>query len=415
MKFLHCADLHIDSPLAGLTGYEGAPVDEVRGATRRAFERLVEVAIAEEVTAVLVAGDLLDGDRENFDTAIFVNRQFTRLTQAGIRVFVVNGNHDAESKISRRIPPPEGVVVFGSSQAETVVLEELGLCVHGQSYASPRVSENLALGYPVPVAGLCNVGLLHTSMAGREGPHARYAPCTEAELLARGYHYWALGHIHQRYVGEHEGCWVVYPGNLQGRHAREVGPKGASLVTYDADGVIAVQALEFDEVRWELVEVDVSECQDLPAAVAAATAAIDSASAAAGHVVAVRLRLVGRTPLAAALLAGNELLVASVRAGVAANVYLEKVRAEVDLPAAEADEERAVAAASAVSRFVNGVSAEPSLVKQLVSASAVLRSKFPNDLSPLVGYLDGSAESDLALLDAAQRLLVAELGEEARK
>lgn len=62
MRLLHCADIHLDSPLRGLERYEGAPVEQVRGATRRAFENMVQCALREKVDFVVIAGDLYDGD-----------------------------------------------------------------------------------------------------------------------------------------------------------------------------------------------------------------------------------------------------------------------------------------------------------------------------------------------------------------
>jgi DNA repair exonuclease SbcCD nuclease subunit len=421
MKFLHCADLHIDSPLAGLPSYEGAPTDEIRGAARRAFENLVATAIDAEVTAVLVAGDLLDGDRDDFNTATFVYRQFRRLVDAGIGVFVVYGNHDADSKISRRLPPPEGVTVFGSASPETVRLESIGLCIHGQSYPNPRVSQNLAASFPAAVGGLCNVGLLHTSMAGREGPHERYAPCTEGELVARGYQYWALGHIHQQYIGHHDDCWVVYPGNLQGRHARELGPKGACLVTYDESGVTAVEPLEFDVVRWEVGEVDVSQCSEYVEATTAVAEAVESLSMNTERTLALRLIVTGSSPVASALLARREEFLATVRAAAPSSVYIEKLLLEASPPASadneareaqeaqEANEAVVGEAVAAVGEFVRRVAADERQVAELTQAATTLRSRFGAELGGLVSGLSGDPAANEELLAAAERLLLAEL------
>src|SRR5690349_16787907 len=100
-KFLHAADVHLDSPLKGLARYEGAPADEIRGATRRAFDNLVELAIQEEAAFLLLAGDLYDGDWKDYNTGLFFVSRMRRLEEAGIPVFLISGNHDAASQITR--------------------------------------------------------------------------------------------------------------------------------------------------------------------------------------------------------------------------------------------------------------------------------------------------------------------------
>lgn len=130
MKFLHAADLHIDSPMYGLDDYEGAPVSRLRGASRHAFIALVDLAIAEAVSFVVLAGDIYDGDWIDFRTGLFFREQLLRLRRAGILVFIVKGNHDAQSQITKQLPDVEGVHVFSSLKSETVDLENLGVAVH---------------------------------------------------------------------------------------------------------------------------------------------------------------------------------------------------------------------------------------------------------------------------------------------
>ncbi|MDI3282914.1 DNA repair exonuclease [Polyangium sp. 15x6] len=253
MKFFHAADIHLDSPLRGLDRYEGAPADKLRGATRRALEALVEACIAEAVDFLLIAGDLYDGDWTDYNTGLFFVRQMARLRDAGIRVFIVRGNHDAKSKILRL---PEGVRELSTARAETVLLDDVGVAVHGRGYARAETTEDLAQTYPGPRAGYFNIGLLHTAAEGRDG-HAPYAPCRVESLVQKGYDYWALGHVHAREV-LHEKPWIVFPGNLQGRHARETGPKGASLVTVEDGRVKSVEHRVLDVARWAACQVDAS-------------------------------------------------------------------------------------------------------------------------------------------------------------
>ncbi|RPJ77423.1 MAG: DNA repair exonuclease, partial [Desulfobacteraceae bacterium] len=197
MKFIHTADIHLDSPLVGLQGYEGAPVAEIRGATRRAFQNLVELAAAEKVDIILIAGDLYDGDWKDYNTGLFFSAQMARLRDEGIRVVIISGNHDAASQITKHLRVPENVTVLSVRSPETLMIEELGLAIHGQGYPVRAVTDDLAGAYPPAAPHHVNIGLLHTSLDGREG-HEPYAPTTVSALLAKGYDYWALGHVHAR-------------------------------------------------------------------------------------------------------------------------------------------------------------------------------------------------------------------------
>lgn len=255
MKFLHAADIHLDSPLKGLERYEHAPVDRIRNATRRTFERLVELAVVERVDFVLLAGDLYDGDWRDYNTGLYLNRQLGRLADEHIPVLLISGNHDADNKMTRSLRLPPNVTRLASDRPQSVVLDDLGVAVHGQSYAKRDVTDDLACKYPTPVPGLFNIGLLHTGLGGGFDGHEPYAPCTVESLRTKGYDYWALGHIHKRQAAC-EDPLVVFPGNLQGRHIRESGPKGAVLVEADRGSVVEHAFRRLDVVLWESVTLD---------------------------------------------------------------------------------------------------------------------------------------------------------------
>lgn len=296
-RFLHAADTHIDSPLVGLDAYEGAPVEALRGATRRAFENLVALALDEAVDFVLIAGDLYDGDWRDFSTGLFFTAQMARLDRAGIPIYVIAGNHDAASVLTRRLDPPGNVRFFSTRAAETLELDGLPVAVHGRGFPNRQVPENLALEYPQPLPGRFNIGLLHTSLTGAPG-HATYAPCKLEDLTGKGYDYWALGHVHQPQVLAQD-PWVVFPGNLQGRHARETGPRGCRLVTVDdALDVVAAEHCSLDVVRWARLAVDLTGVEDQAAALARVDDALAEAlDAADGRLLAARLVLAGNTRL----------------------------------------------------------------------------------------------------------------------
>ncbi len=252
--FLHAADIHLDSPLKNLAAREGAPVETIRAAARRAFDNLIELAVVEEVDFLLLAGDLYDGSWKDYNTGLFFIDRMRRLRKAGIRVVLISGNHDAASRITRALRLPDNVTHLSSRSPQTIEFEDPGVAIHGQSYPRRAVSENLVPAYPDPVPDMFNIGLLHTALSGRPG-HEPYAPCTRDDLIHKGYDYWALGHIHQR----EEVCrdpWIIFPGNLQGRHIRETGAKGVTLVRVEHGQVVLVEFRELDVVRWSFIRLD---------------------------------------------------------------------------------------------------------------------------------------------------------------
>jgi DNA repair exonuclease SbcCD nuclease subunit len=259
MRFLHAADIHLDSPLRGLSRYEGAPVEALRGATRQAFIRLVDQAIKQKIDFMLIAGDLYDGDWPDYNTGLFFSKQMARLNQSDIPVVMICGNHDAESKITRGLRLPKNVTMLSVDRPETHLFDHLRVAVHGQGFKTPAVWEDLTEKYPAHHQGYFNIGMLHTGLEGRQG-HASYAPCTLDGLKSLGYDYWALGHIHQREI-LCEDPYVVFPGNLQGRHAKETGSKGATLVTLSDGVVTSLDHLSLDVVRWTRLEVDISQAK----------------------------------------------------------------------------------------------------------------------------------------------------------
>jgi DNA repair protein SbcD/Mre11 len=252
-RFIHAADIHLDSPLRGIERYEGAPVDAIRNATRAALTNLVDLALEMKVGFVLLAGDLYDGDWKDLNTGAFFIREMYRLREARIPVFLIAGNHDACNEMTKTLRLPDNVKFFSSTVPESEVIEDLDVVVHGQSFAGRRVAEDLSARYPDAIPGLFNIGLLHTSAMGFP-EHEIYAPCSLDGLRSKGYQYWALGHIHKRQVlCDHPP--IIFPGNIQGRHIRESGEKGCSLVHVD-HGDTLIEECPLDVIRWFHVNVD---------------------------------------------------------------------------------------------------------------------------------------------------------------
>ncbi len=223
----------------------------------------MDLAIDRTVDFVLIAGDLYDGDWKDHNTGLFFVAQMSRLREADVPVVIIQGNHDAASKMTKSLKLPTNVEMLVPGKARTAKskeLKELGVALHGQSYKVADETTNLVVDYPAALPGMFNIGLLHTSLSGREG-HERYAACSVDDLLAKGYDYWALGHVHQREIVR-DNPPIVFPGNIQGRHIRERGAKGCMVVTVDDAGAVNTQFEPLDVFRWELCNVPTDGAED---------------------------------------------------------------------------------------------------------------------------------------------------------
>jgi exonuclease SbcD len=400
MKFIHAADIHLDSPLHGLSAYPDAPVERLRGASREALRSLVDKAIEEQVHFLVIAGDLYDGDWRDHNTGIFFSQQMGRLMRARIRVFVVWGNHDAESEMTRQLTLPENVTVFGSREAQSYRLEELGVVLHGRSFGERAVVDNIALHYPPAVSGYYNIGVLHTALEGYVA-HASYAPCTRAELHAKGYDYWALGHVHE-YQQWEERSTIVFPGNLQGRSVRETGRRGAVLVTVD-QGRTQVERLYMDVLRWESVDVDASpfdSMQDLSQGIGLK---LEEVLGYDGHVPrAVRVTLVGKTNLHGELLTSKPRLRAEVlnRIGMIGSdrLWLEKVLVATQPAPQVSVAQDEIEALAELRQILAGAATDHELLLQL-----------QQDLQPFVGIVPNALREDVPLLTLVRNGEMAEV------
>ena len=263
IRFIHAADIHLDSPLNGLAKRHNLPTNKILSATREALVNLVTLAINENVDFVLLAGDVYDGDPEDLNTNFHFSQQMGRLNQKNIKVVMISGNHDAKSKISRPLYPPKNLTILSAHQPESCEITKDGeviAMIHGQGFLNQSEPRNLATAYPAPVAGKLNIGILHTSLDGREG-HANYAPTTTNELINKGYSYWALGHVHTREV-VHQNPYIVFPGNIQGRHIKETGAKGCYIVTFNDKREANLEFKPLDVFRWETITINLDGIEE---------------------------------------------------------------------------------------------------------------------------------------------------------
>lgn len=401
-RFLHAADIHLDSPLQRLEAYEGAPVEKIRGATRRALRNLVDAALDRSVDFVLIAGDLYDGDWRDQQTGLFFVGEAARLINAGIPLYVIRGNHDAANVMTRSLPLPRNpdgtAILLSDKRVDSVRLENVGVSIHGRSFGQRAEKENLAAEYPAADAGMFNIGLLHTSLEGAEG-HDCYAPCSARQLADHGYQYWALGHIHLRGERQPSGAApIVFPGNVQGRHVRETGAKGCSIVEFDSDGSLSHDFLPLDVMRWEVCTIDVSRLQHIDEIEALFDQWLASMlPTCEQRSLIARIRLVGSTPLHSRLIhhqwdLENRLRAIALDRGTG-EVWLESVRVRSELPSLASDQlEGPLASVFAVMENLRQEEIHPGLEEQL----APLRRLFPAEFEAFdFNSLWADAQADL--------------------
>jgi DNA repair protein SbcD/Mre11 len=411
ITFIHTADIHLDSPLKGLETHEDAPVQEIRKATRRAFDNLINLAVEKAVDYVLIAGDLYDGDWKDYNTGLFFADRMGKLFRARIRVFIVSGNHDAASQITRAMPLPENVTLFSHKAPGSVVLDDIGVVIHGQSYAARAVTDNLAAGYPSFHAGYYNIGILHTALTGREG-HEKYAPCSLDDLTSRGYDYWALGHVHKReIVCEHP--WIVFAGSIQGRHINETGAKGATLVTVADDRIMDMETCELDVLRWAVCTIDLSLCDTTETIHdAVRTSCEQEREKTQDRALTLRLKLTGTCPMHDALMDRTARWTEEFQAIAASlgDVWLEQVKYETRR---KKDPKELFGKDTPIAGLVTSIEhleLDEQTLFALVPELSQLKTKLPAELYGNGGlFLDTSGDNMAALRMAVQEFLIAKL------
>ncbi|TNJ48405.1 DNA repair exonuclease [Phaeobacter sp. B1627] len=257
IKIIHTADIHLDSPLRSLALRNSGLRDVVAAASRSAFSQLVDRSISEKVSALLISGDLFDGKERSARTAAFLMAELDRLGDAGIRVFYIKGNHDAENPITGTLDLPSNVHVFDARGGKEQLTDEVW--IHGVSFADRHAPDSLLPRFRAPVPDTVNIAMLHSSLGGSVG-HDTYAPCSVPDLVGMGFDYWALGHIHRRQIHS-DAPWIIMPGIPQGRDIGEAGPKSATMIVID-QGRIDVTEVPTSVVEFAQIEVDVTEAAD---------------------------------------------------------------------------------------------------------------------------------------------------------
>jgi DNA repair exonuclease SbcCD nuclease subunit len=399
-RFIHAADLHIDSPLASLGVKDPAVAARFARANRAAVENLIRETVASEAAFLIIAGDIFDGDWKDVSTGLFFARALGELHRAGVPSFIVKGNHDAESVMSRSLSYPATTFVFPADKAQTRTLEALRVALHGRSFAGRAVPGDFVASYPARREGWLNIGLLHTALDGARGGHETYAPCTVEDLKRFGYDYWALGHIHAAEIVSRD-PWIVFSGNLQGRSVRETGAKGVTRVTVEDGRIVGVEPLSLDVARWAHETVDVSACANerdaLPLIGEALARAQDEAS---GRPLAVRLTLTGTSPAHARLIAHRETIEDEARAlgfQISGDCWVERVKIATDAPpraAATVGEPDALD----IEGLLAAAAADPEFAAAVAQIMTSVAEKLPRDLRNAISVEDPRAVAARAIM-----------------
>ncbi|WP_404449077.1 DNA repair exonuclease [Sutcliffiella horikoshii] len=294
IRFLHAADLHLDSPFKGLCHLPQQIFDQIRKSTFQSLTTLINAAISYQVDFILLAGDLFDLEQRSLIAQATLRKEFLRLKEAGIPVYIIHGNHDYLTDAHTLFQYPDNVHIFsGEVECKTYVKDEEELvCIYGFSYKQRHMNENMTSYYQIENAMIpFHIGMLHGNLSGRED-HDPYAPFNLPDLLNKNFHYWALGHIHKREILHHHPP-VVYPGNIQGRHRKEQGDKGCYLVELLEDGIPELTFIETSVIHWEELEVPINGIETVDHLIGETKQALEN------------LRLEGKGKLLRLILTGN--------------------------------------------------------------------------------------------------------------
>lgn len=298
LRFIHCADLHIDSPFKGMRNTGEDAARELYEAPFKAFSNAVDLAISEEVDFIIIAGDAFDSKEKSLSARLHFHEQLMRLRNKNIKCFYCCGNHDPLDAIARETTLPDNCIRFGSGKVECFRFEKDGEAadIYGISFGSAAVSENLALRFQRRDMSVPAIAVLHCNVGSTA--HEPYAPAALDDLRAVGMDYWALGHVHSHSVLSKAAPAIVYPGCIQGCSPRETGVHGCCLVSIGDDFAADIEFHPLDVIRFKELEVLVDSCDDILDIISTLISALeDSASLSDGRGSVFRVSLTGNSSL----------------------------------------------------------------------------------------------------------------------
>lgn len=265
IKFIHCADLHIDSPFKGISDVNSKLKELLYQSTFNSFNNIIDLAIKNQVHCVIISGDIYDGADKSLLAQLKFRNGLQRLSDEGIPSYIAYGNHDPLDSWSATLEWPENVFQFGGDEVShhpLVVDGEVIANIYGISFPTKVVTDNLAMKFERVDDNIPAIAVLHTNVGGNTG-HKPYAPATKDELISRKMDYWALGHLHKFQILNDCNPAIVYPGNSQARNPRERGSKGCCLITLHKNGGCEIEHISTDVVRYESALLDITDVATL--------------------------------------------------------------------------------------------------------------------------------------------------------
>ena len=263
-RFVHCADLHLDSTFSGISYMEQPLAGMLGNAISRAFDRVVDTAIDEGAGFIVIAGDIYERGNAGLKGQLCFRDAVRRASEAGVGCFLVRGNHDPLDSLKSVVTLPPSVEEFGPGLEVKTFSSggEIQAEIYGISYESQEEFRNLASLFTAEGdPSVFRIGLLHCNLGGNPG-HGNYAPCTMADLERAGMDYWALGHIHTPEIVRPANPSVVYAGNIQGRDIGETGKRGCYLVEVDDGKVASIDFRSTAQIIWSDLVLDVTGIAD---------------------------------------------------------------------------------------------------------------------------------------------------------
>jgi DNA repair exonuclease SbcCD nuclease subunit len=264
VKFIHTADLHLDTPFKGLSVWNSELSRRLKDATFKSFKRIIDACIERKVDFLVISGDIFDSDNKSLAGHLRFIPELKRLADKGIPTYLVCGNHDPYNHWIKELKLPENVYCFDPEECGYKTFIKGGIPVadiYGMSFGESKITQNLADRYKLsPSPAPVSIAVLHGSV-GEPGPHASYAPFTVNDVLDKGFDYWALGHIHKSRVIRDKTPVMIYPGNPQGRDFGETGKKGCYLVTINEGQQPSYEFIPTQIIRFEDVTIDITGVQ----------------------------------------------------------------------------------------------------------------------------------------------------------
>lgn len=264
-RFVHAADIHLGSILHG-GGMDSHP--ELKNlfneATYTAFNNICDIAIQEGAAFLLLSGDVYDREARSVRANRFFADCCQKLNKAGVKVYVLAGNHDPVQEYQEMFKLPDNTYIFSHTHPEVYyVKDEQGreiAVIAGQSYGNRQEKSPLHMNYPVSDSGMFRIAMLHTQL---ESGKSNYIPSSLGELTDnRNFDYWALGHIHKPQILHPEQPLVLYPGAPQGRDFGEQNIGGCWLIEVDQARVTSLTYWATSTVEYHTLKVDIG-CPEL--------------------------------------------------------------------------------------------------------------------------------------------------------